>query len=491
MPARGPAPAPKGLYRGAASAKSGAVALDLRGRGGDGDDPDRRLPRQGNGMGRKLDLLAAAAFVLGLAALAFGAGFYSGKNRGPFYDPLKRLEEAARGFWNAYVDRSDLIQTGRPGTPAASRARALDPARVAPGLTLVVGNTLDGFAAWLVDAQGRERHRWRAKFSEVFPRAPHLLYQAPDAMIAWHGTHLFANGDLLFNFQDSSFPFGGGLVKLDKDSKVLWKLARNTHHDVAVEPDGTIWVPSQHYRPQGLPGLRFLRPWYYEDTVLEVAPDGTVRQEISVLEALREQPGLLSITYALGTEIDASDPLHLNAVEPLPAAWADRFPGLAAGDLLLSLRNVNALVVLDPRRRRVKRVLAGPFVRQHDGDFLPNGHLLVYDNAGGDPACGATRVIELDPARLEVVWSYDGCRDGGFSSHTRGMQTVLANGNLLTVEPLAGRVLEVTREPEPKLVWDYVNVIGGEDGQPLVGVVLHAERVPEAALGFLESPPTS
>ena len=440
-------------------------------------------------MPRKLDALAAVAFVLGLLAIAFGAGFFSGKNRGPLYEPLKLLEETARGLWNAYIDRSDLIQPGRPGTPDQTRARTLDAARMAPGATFVAGYTAGGFAAWLVDAEGRELHRWRAKFSEVFPEAPHLLYQAGDDMIAWHGTYLFPNGDILFNFQDSNFPFGSGLVKLDKDSRVIWKLARNTHHDVVVEPGGTIWAPSQHYRPDGLPGLRFLRPWYYEDTVLEVAPDGTVRRELSALAALKEQQGLLSITYRLGTEIDESDPIHLNSAEPLPAAWADRFPGLAAGDLLLSLRNVNALLVLDGASGRAKRVYAGPFVRQHDADFLPNGNLMVYDNLGGDPACGGTRVVEFDPDDMRVVWQYGGCGEGGLASQTRGMQTVLPNGNLLVVESLGGRVLEVTRDPEPKLVWDYVNVVGSEDGAPLVGVVLHAERVPPSALGFVA--PTS
>jgi hypothetical protein len=442
-------------------------------------------------MSRKLDLLAAVAFVLGLLAIAFGAGFFSGKNRGPLYEPLALLEETGRGFWNAYVDRSDLIQPARPGSPEQTRARTLDAGRTAPGATFIVGNRADGFSAWLVDAQGRELHRWHARFSEVFKEAPHLLYRASDDMIAWHGTHLFPNGDILFNFQDSNFPFGGGLVKLDRDSKVVWKLARNTHHDVAVEADGTIWVPAQHYRPEGLPGFPTMRPWYYEDTLLEVAPDGTVRREISVLGALKAQQGLLSVTYRLGTEIDESDPIHLNAAEALPAAWADRFPGLAAGDLLLSLRNINALVVLDRATGRVKRTIAGPFVRQHDADFLPNGHLMVYDNAGGDPACGGTRVLELDPKDLRTVWQYDGCRDGGFASQTRGMQTILGNGNLLTLEPLAGRVLEVTRDPEPKLVWDYVNVMGEEDGRPLLGVVLHAERVPEAGLAFLLASPAS
>ena len=440
-------------------------------------------------MSRKLDVLAAIAFVLGLLAFAFVFGFFSGKNRGLLYDPLKVLEETARGLWNAYLDTPDQVIADRPGTPERSTARILDAGRMAPGLTLIVGHVgEEGFNAWLIDADGRERHRWRARFSEIFPEAPHLLWQARDQVVSWHGVHLFPNGDILFNFQDNNFPFGSGLVKLDKDSKVIWKLARNTHHDVEVEPDGTIWVPSQHYRPEGLDGFPSLRPWYYEDTVLEVAPDGTVRQEISVLDALKDAQGLLSVTYKLATEIDEPDPLHLNSAKPLPAAWADRFPGLAAGDLLVSLRNLNALVVIDRATKKAKRVYAGPFIRQHDADFLPNGHLMVYDNLGGDPACGGTRVIEFDPDDMRVVWQYDGCRDGGLRSITRGVQEVLPNGNVLTVEPLGGRALEVTRDPEPKLVWDYVNVIGSEDGQPLRGLVQHAQRFAEGELTFLGQP---
>lgn len=439
-------------------------------------------------MARKLDALAAVAFVLGLLLLAFVGGFFSGKNRGPLYDSLRTLEETARGLWNAYVDRSDYLITGKPGQPAEAGARTLDPARVAPGVTLVGGYTQDGFEAWLVDAAGKRLRTWRARFSEVFPKPEHLLYQAKDDAIAWQGMYLFPNGDLLFNFQDSSFPYGGGLVKLDKDSKVVWKLARNTHHDVAVEPDGTIWAPSLRYRPEGVPGFPNLRPWYYEDTVLEVAPDGTVRDEISVLGALKEFQGLLSGAYALGTEVAATDPLHVNSADPLPAAWADRFPGLKAGDLLVSLRNLNALVVIDRATRKAKRVFTGPFVRQHDGDFLPNGNLMVYDNLGGDPACGGTRVIEVDPATMGVVWKYDGCRDGGLASLTRGSQEVLPNGNLLTLEPHGGRVLEVTRDPEPKLVWEYFNVIGAEGGRPLLGMVTHAQRFAPGELAFLGPP---
>jgi hypothetical protein len=435
---------------------------------------------------RKLDLLAAVAFVLGLLALAFLTGFFSGKNRGWFYRPLMTVEETVRGVWNAYLDTPDYLITGKPGAPLRATARTLDPARMAPGVTLLAGYTLEGFEAWLVDAQGERLHTWRARFSETFPEPTHLLWQARDNAIAWQGMHLYPNGDLLLSFQDHNFPFGSGLVKLDKDSKIVWKLARNTHHDVAVDPDdGTIWVPAHRYRPEGLPGFPTLAPWYYEDTVLQIAPDGTVKDEISVLEALKDAQGLLSITYKLSTGVEESDPTHLNSAEPLPAAWAERFPGLAAGDLLVSLRNVNALLVIDRATKKAKRVFAGPFVRQHDADFLPNGHLLVFDNLGGDPACGGTRVLEFDPADMGVAWRYDGCRDGGFASITRGMQESLPNGNVLIADPHGGRALEVTRDPEAKLVWEYVNVVGAEDDRPLLGAITHAQRFAPGELTFL------
>ena len=159
-----------------------------------------------------------------------------------------------------------------------------------------------------------------------------MLWQARDATIAWHGSYLYPDGSILLNFQDNSFPYGSGLVKLDKDSKVVWKVERNTHHDVAVDDDGIIWVPAQHHRPEGIPGHGNLKPWYYEDTILKVSPDGKILDEISVLEALREWPGLTSITYNedLQVAIRSNDPTHLNNVEPLPRAMAAAFPAVRA-----------------------------------------------------------------------------------------------------------------------------------------------------------------
>ena len=109
-----------------------------------------------------------------------------------------------------------------------------------------------------------------------------------DRTIHWHGLHLFPNGDVLFNFEGHLFPYGGGLVKLDRYGRVLWKLARNTHHAVTVAPDGTIWVPALNYRPDGIKELPGFEPWFYEDVVLKISPEGQVLDEISIPLALKE-----------------------------------------------------------------------------------------------------------------------------------------------------------------------------------------------------------
>lgn len=438
-----------------------------------------------------LDLVAPLLFIAGLLAAAFGVGFFVGKQRLFPHDQLAGATEALYGAYRAYVRPPPF---NRPASNLAiDGARTLDAANVEPGLTFVVGNGRDGFGAWLIDQDGTVRHRWQGKYSEIFGKAPQLMWQARDSTIAWHGSHLYPDGSIVFNFQDNSFPYGSGLVKLDKDSNVVWKVDRNTHHDVSVDDEGNLWVPAQHYRPEGIPGLGNLKPWYYEDTILKVSPDGKVLDEISVLEALRDWPGLISVTYEEDPtlQIRSNDLTHLNNVEPLPRALAAAFPQFAPGDLLLSLRNMNTVAVLDPRTRKIKWVMHGQFAQQHDPDFLPNGNIMLFDNLGGingDRACGRSRVLELDPKTTQVAWRYDGCGGVPFDSERRGTVEQLSNGNVLIAESLGGRVLEVTHEAQPRIVWEYFNIVGEIDGKPAVGLITHAERFRPDQLPFLQEP---
>lgn len=435
-----------------------------------------------------VDRFARVLFVLGLAALALVYG-YVARGWGLFpHGPLKRAGDALGAAAKFHLDRDYLeVPTRRERGGVTVR----ETAAMAPGATFLTLYTGERFLGRLVDASGATLHEWHAAFRDVWGAdPPHVQSAGEDSIIEWHGVHLFPDGGVLLNFEGHLFPYGGGLVRLDRDSRVVWRLARNTHHDVEVTDDGaTIWVPSLNYRPRGMPELPRFEPWFYEDTILKVsAADGRVLDEISVPLALRSLPGLL------GPRSESFDPTHLNDIDVIPAtpgAGADAgFAALRPGHLLVSLRNLDAVVAIDPERKAATWVLTGPFRRQHDPQLLPDGRrMLVFDNLGGDPACGRSRILEIDPAVGSFATRYDGCLSGDrFESEAWGGLQQLPNGNLLIAESFRGRVIEVTGGPRPRIVWEYVNLIGERGGRRVAGVVGAARRFAPGELTFLATP---
>ena len=99
------------------------------------------------------------------------------------------------------------------------------------------------------------------------------------------------------------------------------------------------------------------------------------------------------------------DVLHTNALRVLSSALAPKFPMFKAGQLLISPRNLDALLVLDPDTGKIVWAARGPWRAQHDPSFLDNGHLLLFDNLGSPRG---SRVLEYDPLTQAFPWTYPG-----------------------------------------------------------------------------------
>jgi hypothetical protein len=425
------------------------------------------------------DNLARIIAVVGLCCLALVYGVLA-RQWGWFPAPyVSKAQSAGRAAYRVLFPEDDIAVPARDARAGVTVQ--------APGswgeLTFFTGYQKDGFEARLIDLDGKVLHRWKTTHRAAWPELPpHLVWRDEETDIVSHGAHLFPDGDILLNFQGGFFPYGGGMVRLDKDGKIVWKLASNTHHDIHVDDQGFIWAPSLVYRSAPPSGFERMKPHFYEDTLLKIEPEtGEVIKEISILSTLRDMQGIFPRQEGKSQD----DPTHLNNIDILPAAWADRFPMFKAGDILVSPRNLNAVVVIDRASETAKWVLSGPFYQQHDPDFLPNGNIAVFDNRGGDPACGGSRILEIEPTTQQIVWQYDGCGGAPFFTFGRGEQQLLPNGNVLIAESEGGRLLEVTHEPRPRVVWDYVNALGEIDGVRKVGIVTHAARYRPEELGFL------
>src|SRR5262249_17522874 len=113
------------------------------------------------------------------------------------------------------------------------------------------------------------------------------------------------------------------------------------------------------------------------DVVHVLDADGRVMETLPVFEALRQsnlRTYLMPTTDAIEGDKNDCDPLHSNFVRPLGPALAARIGGgIASNDLLISLHNVSALVVMGRADHRIKRIYRGTFLFQHSAQPTLDG----------------------------------------------------------------------------------------------------------------------
>lgn len=247
------------------------------------------------------------------------------------------------------------------------------------------------------------------------------------------------------------------IIKLDWLGNVLWESSGKVNHDVAVLPDGSLLVPVREQRRpyKAVEAVIF-------DSIAHLSADGKlldVWSSYGQLEALQKHHPPLALDNSVRKVDEKSkrrtyEYYHLNTVEVLPdSPLGKRDKRFQAGNILLSLRNANLIVILDRDSWNIEWSWGPGFLDfPHMPTMIENGNLLIFDNG---PHRTFSRVIELDPLSREIVWEFQAKPPTAFYSKWRGSNQRLANGNTLICNSENGRVFEVTTEGE--VVWDFWN----------------------------------
>jgi hypothetical protein len=143
---------------------------------------------------------------------------------------------------------------------------------------------------------------------------------------------------------------------------------------------------------------------------------------------------------------------HTNAVEVLRPEYAKAFPMFAAGDLLVSMRDLSLVSVIDGKTAKPKWWLQAFTLKQHDPHFLPDGSISIFDNRMGT---GSSRIVKIFPASGMSQTVFEGTQEHPFYSWRRGKHQPLANGHWLVTETEHGRVFEINSSGE--LIWAFNN----------------------------------
>lgn len=329
--------------------------------------------------------------------------------------------------------------------------------------------------AWLIDRDGREVHTWQHTAAQ-----PAELDDPPAFMRSWNHVEVDREGSLYAIVPQRA------VLKLDRDSQLIWKAEVAAHHDLEITEDGELLVLTEHARPLQIDGV----PHVIQDNAITiVSKDGQPRCEFSLYDVLTTAPVIRRVihreivnrrhgfakgapatsagdlldmvTSAICTGIPStaiqllrrmpgapSDVLHANSLEVVRdhpgGAWEK-------GHVMVSLRNLNLVAVLDLYTPRVvwywgMGVLSG----QHQPSMTPAGNVLVFDNGA---AVGRTRVIEVAPLTGSILWEYEGGESGEFFCEGAGGCELLPSDNILVTDAMAGRVFEVTRDK--RIVWEW------------------------------------
>jgi hypothetical protein len=401
-----------------------------------------------------------SAWIIAAAAVAGAVGLtgWLGREPAPAIPvPQASGEERPPGFW---VREPDHIGTEEERDRIA-RLEAIgylpggDPAEegVGVGVTrrtdrassasrLYVSG--DAPEATLIDADGRVLHRWRFDPREVWKDVPE---ERERALAYFRRAYLLDGGELLAIVE------AVGILKLDRNSNLLWQRRNGAHHAAHPLPDGRIYLLTR--TAHVVPAIDPERP-ILEDFVVVLDRDGRELRRVSLVEAL------LRSDYAeLADEphpdlpapnlryFEAGDIYHTNSIQVLSADHPTH-PELRAGRVLVSSRHLSALIVIDLDERRVVWLLRGDFLAQHDAQLLANGNLLLFDNH--TPERGS-RALELS-VDGERIWQYPpaGSADAIYSGCCSTVER-LPNGNTLIAITDAGRAIEVT--PTHEIVWEF------------------------------------
>ena len=358
-------------------------------------------------------------------------------------------------------------------------------------LVLLVGYFDDETQARLIDRAGAVKQIWSLDYFKHFPtKASRACPQLIDPLfVDAHGALLTPKGELVFNYEYC------GTVKLDRCGKVMWSLSEQTHHSIIQAESGGYWTLGRSkWKAADFPN-RF-PPFSVatnepkdieEDFIILLSESGEVVERHSIPELLLKS-GLLPELTATGISFSdccgvRGELVHSNKVAELTSDVADAFPLFAPGDLAISMRQLNLVVVIDRKDMSVKWHQTGPWLRQHDPEFRTDGRISIFNNNvfrtsyiqkgwTNLESPFLTNILAIDPATREVERIFGEQPGQELLSVIRGQHELLPNGGMIIAEFDAGRVIEV--DAQGQIVWEYVNYFDEE----FVAEITNAEVYP-------------
>lgn len=265
-------------------------------------------------------------------------------------------------------------------------------------------------------------------------------------LVFWHPL-LSPDGSLIFNTEDRS------LIKIDKNSKVMWNLDGIFHHSQEFDAEGNIWASS--VMETNIPIVSRFFKEYRDDALAQISSDGKLLKKLSISQILMDN-GYRGLLFGIGPS--EKDPIHLNDIQPALSSG----PYWQKGDLLVSIRNKSTVFLYRPSTNKILWLQTGPWLNQHDVDFIDDHRISIFGNniirnQNYDFIDGHNEVYVYDFSNSELSTPYTQfLNKAKVKTMTGGRSEILKNGDVYIEETDFGRML---RGNSQQIIWQYVERI--------------------------------
>ncbi len=297
-------------------------------------------------------------------------------------------------------------------------------------------------------------HKYNPKIDEIIKKAFEnnkdeffrINVNANEQRFIFYHPFIDTNGDLISHAEE------GPMFKLDLCSNIKWVNSEERyHHSIEMDHEGNYWIPS-YLEPYSktMQGYR-KRAGLLDDGITKISVDGKVLFKKSLFDILIEG----NIVKYNQLYID-NDPFHLNDIQPVlkdTEHWKK-------GDLFLSLRNIDTIILYRPSENKIIRVINGPFHMQHDVDIISDDEISIFDNNISYTKKGPlTKNIQIliynFKTRNFTKRFVKTIKQNNIKTNAGGLSDYLIDGSILIEEQAAGRLLLIDKNGE--IEWEYIN----------------------------------
>lgn len=250
------------------------------------------------------------------------------------------------------------------------------------------------------------------------------------------------------------------LIKIDVNSDLIWALEKESwiaHHSLEPDSGNSFWVCIRYNNDRikreyidNQNGV--FRKGFRNDGIAKISYDGDILFEKGIAEILFDN----NLDYYLYNYIDKEmyDPFHLNDVQPVNSNskfWEE-------GDVFLSLRNLNLIILYRPSTNKVIREINGEnhFFKQHDVDIIDEKRISIFNNNSTAYYSNINSVVIYDFEKNSFYNYLDSSMiKNEVKTKSNGLCEILPNGDLFVEETNRGRLLYFNSNGSLK--WSFLN----------------------------------